>query len=113
MTNLATFVEESGMSVVAVVHLKRPPNGLSFNQGRQISLNDLRGSAAIEQLSHNVIAIEGDQQGADPNKRYLRLLKCREWGDLGLCQALDYVPETGRYIACDGFNEVGGLDNVG
>lgn len=98
MTKLAAFTEESGTSVIAIVHLKRPDSG-SFNEGKHISLKDLRGSAAIEQLSHNVIAIEGDQQGSNPNLRTLRALKNREWGDLGECQDALYEVETGRLRA--------------
>lgn len=98
MTKLAAFCEESGTSVLAIVHLKRPPDGKSFNNGMQISLSHLRGSAAIEQLSHNIIAIEGDQQGANPNGRVLRLLKNREWGDLGVADNLKYNPDTGRLL---------------
>lgn len=97
MTKLATFCENSGTSVIAIVHLNRPPNG-SFNEGSQISLRHLRGSTAIEGLAHNIIAIEGNQQGDKPNERYVRILKCREWGDVGLADTLDYVKETGRLV---------------
>lgn len=97
MTKLASFCEESGTSVQAVVHLKRPATG-SFNDGQQVSLSHLRGSAAIEQLSHNVIAIEGDQHGDSPHTRHLRVLKNREWGDVGLADELIYNHETGRLL---------------
>jgi twinkle protein len=97
MTRLATFVETSGMSVIAIVHLKRPSNG-SFNDGAQISLNHLRGSAAIEQLAHNIIAVEGNQHGVDPNERTVRILKAREWGDIGVADILEYNGETGRLL---------------
>lgn len=98
MTKLAAFCEESGTSVLAIVHLKRPENGKSFNEGTQISLSHLRGSAAIEQLSHNIVAIEGNQQGNSPNERIMRLLKNREWGDLGVADTLNYNPDTGRLL---------------
>jgi twinkle protein len=98
MTKLAAFCEDSGTSVIAVVHLKRPPDGKSFNNGKQISLSDLRGSAAIEQLSHNIIAVEGNQHGDDPNRRVLRVLKNREWGNIGEADTLNYNPDTGRLL---------------
>lgn len=97
MTRLAAFCEESGTSVIAIVHLKRPERG-SFNDGTRISLSHLRGSAAIEQLSHNIIAIEGNQSGATPNARTLRVLKNREWGDIGLADTVYYNPTTGRLL---------------
>jgi twinkle protein len=48
MTKLASFVKETGVGVIAVVHLKR---GKNYNEGDAISLTDMRGSASIEQLS--------------------------------------------------------------
>lgn len=97
MTKLAAFCEDTGVSVIAIVHLRRPSQG-SFNDGTKIALNHLRGSAAIEQLSHNIIAIEGDQQGEDKNIRTIRVLKNREWGNVGEADTLEYNPETGRLL---------------
>lgn len=97
MTKLAAFTEESGTSVIAIVHLKRPDHG-SFNEGSRISLRHLRGSSAIEQLAHNVIAIEGDQASSTPNQRLLRILKAREWGEIGEADDLEYSHDTGRLL---------------
>jgi len=97
MTKLAAFCEDTGVSVIAIVHLRRPQNG-SFNDGQQISLAHLRGSASIEQLSHNIIAIEGDQHSDNPNGRTIRVLKNREWGSVGEADALQYNPDTGRLL---------------
>lgn len=97
MTKLAAFCEDTGVSVIAVVHLKRPQTGC-FNDGQKISLAHLRGSAAIEQLSHNIIGIEGDQHGDDPNSRIVRVLKNREWGKVGVADTLKYNTDTGRLL---------------
>ena len=107
MTKLAAFCEDTGVSVMAVVHLKRPQNGC-FNDGQQVSLAHLRGSAAIEQLSHNIIAIEGDQHGDNPNHRQVRVLKNREWGNVGEADTLSYNPDTGRLLTLpEGLAHVG------
>lgn len=99
MTNLAGFVEKSGTSVVAVVHLKRPDGDNSYNQGFPIGLSSLRGSGGLEQLSHNVIAIEGNQANEErKNIRYSKVLKSREWGDLGHADTMVYNPSTGRLL---------------
>jgi len=98
MTELAAFVESSGVSVIAVVHLRRPPNDLSWNDGAEVALSMLRGSAALEQLSHNVLAIEGNQREGDGNKRKLHVLKNREWGSIGFGETLNYYPTTGRLL---------------
>lgn len=94
MTRLSAFVEETGTSVIAIVHLSRPDKG-SYNEGKRISLRSMRGSAAIEQLAHNVISVEGDQSGEDPNYRLVRVLKCREFGSIGEAETLRYDNETG------------------
>lgn len=108
MTKLASFVKETGCGVIAIVHLKRS-QGKNFNEGGQISLNDMRGSASIEQLSYNVIAIERDQQNQD-KKAYavLRVLKCRVTGDTGEADTLEWDVETGRYKLANPFNAAGG-----
>lgn len=97
MTKLASFVKETGVSVYAIVHLKRS-HGKNFNEGGQISLNDMRGSASIEQLSFNVLAVERDQQDED-NKLYARLrsLKCRITGETGEADLLKWNVAKGRY----------------
>jgi twinkle protein len=96
MTKLVSFAQETGVGVVAIVHLKRV-TGKSFNEGSQVSLNDLRGSAALEQLSDNVWALERDQQDeTDSNLLTMRILKNRELGDLGEADVLAYNVTTGR-----------------
>lgn len=95
MTNLRSLVEETGVGVVGVVHLKRV-KGKDFNEGAQISLTDLRGSASLEQLSDNVIAIERDQQGDESTEAMLRVLKCRETGETGPADKLRWDKSIGR-----------------
>lgn len=96
MTNLASLTQETGVGIIAIAHLKRV-QGKVFNEGDQVSLSDLRGSASIEQLSHNVIALERNQQddeGGQDTMHY-RILKCREVGDLGLADTVVYNRDTG------------------
>jgi len=104
MTNLRSLIERTGVGVIAIVHLKRPDGKRkSFNEGGRISLQDLRGSASLEQLSDNIIAIERDQQGEgdDPDLSYPRVLKNREWGDLGPAGCNRYHRDTGRLLPED------------
>lgn len=99
MTELAAFTNETGVGIINIVHLKRT-DGVSFNEGGKVSLNDLRGSAALEQLSWNVVALERDQQDEDnPNESHIRILKNREWGYTGLCDTCTYNPMTGRHYS--------------
>jgi len=101
MTKMREFTERTGVGIVAIVHLKRPQgSGKSYNERREISLLDLRGSASLEQLSDNVIAIEGNQQDDNYSMyRLLRVLKCRLFGEAcGLAGFAQYFPETGRLL---------------
>ncbi len=102
MTGLSGMVEELNFGLIAVVHLKRKggDHGKNYNEGRQVSLSDLRGSGSLEQLSHVVISLERNQQDEE-TKHYgqLRLLKDRDIGDTGIADVLKYDPETGRLLA--------------
>jgi twinkle protein len=97
MTNLRSLIEETGIGIIAIVHLKRS-QGKNFNEGAQVSLTDFRGSAAIEQLCDNAYALERNQQGDESLKRLsqIRVLKCREGEDTGEADLLAYNKDTGR-----------------
>ena len=102
MTELAAFCNESGVGIITVVHLSRNKSKGSFNEGAEISLNDLRGSAALEQLSWNVIALERSQQAGTEEERNtsrIRILKARETGWTGVADECLYDFTTGRLLA--------------
>ena len=114
MTKLAAFVTVTGCHVLAVVHLKRrsafvkkdqdgkiDKDTAPYDRGGRISINDLRGSAGLEQMAFNIITIEGDQYPEDQrevNVRTARLVKCRETGDIGTADVIRYTPDTGRFL---------------
>lgn len=102
MTKLRSLIEETGVMVLAVVHLKRPDKGKSYNEGRQVSLTDLRGSGSLEQVSDVVIALERDQQGDTPNISHIRVLKNRPIGEVGPAGSVAYGSDTGRLLPADG-----------
>ncbi len=60
MTTLRSMTQETGASFHIVSHLRRPSGSSSHEEGRQVSLSDLRGTQAIAQLSDAVIAAERD-----------------------------------------------------
>lgn len=97
MTMLRTLVEETGVGLFLVSHLKRP-EGKSHEEGGKTSLAQLRGSHAIAQLSDMVIGLERDQQGDNPNVTTLRVLKNRFTGQTGEAGYLEYSSETGRLV---------------
>lgn len=101
MTEIRSFVENTDVGVIEIVHLKRTP-GKTFNEGSQISLSDLRGSAGVEQISDVVIAQERDQQSEDdPDIHQLRVLKNRPVGKVGKAGKAKYHVDTGRLLPYD------------
>ena len=100
MTKLRQLVQETGVGLFLVSHLRRP-SGKAHEDGGQISLAELRGSAAIAQLSDMVIGLERDQQNQDAqvrNTTTVRILKNRYAGLTGAACYLYYDKDTGRMI---------------
>ena len=99
MTKLRSLVEETGISLLLVSHLRRPSGDNGHENGREVTLSHLRGSASIAHLSDAVVALERDQQADDPveaNTTTIRILKNRYTGDTGVACYLHYDGQTGR-----------------
>lgn len=96
MTMLRTLVEETGVGMILVSHLKRPDGNKGHEEGATTSLSQLRGSHSIAQLSDIVVGLERDQQSDTPNKTTVRVLKNRFTGDTGVAGELYYNRHTGR-----------------
>lgn len=105
MTKLAKLVVETGVGLIQIVHLRRTSGDKSYAKGGEVELTDLRGSAALEQLSWNVWALERDQQGDDRDFSRVRVLKNRLFGFTGLADEIKYYPETGRMLSIDKSDE--------
>jgi len=97
ITMLRALGEETGVGVVAIVHLKQP-EGKPHEEGGRVNLSQLRGSGGLKQLADNVVALERDQQGENSNTSLIRLLKNREHGDVGAADQIAYDRETGRLL---------------
>ena len=101
MTKLRSLVQETGVGLFLVSHLRRPSGGKGHEEGAQVSLADLRGSAAIAQLSDMVIGLERNQQHKDEevrNTTTVRVLKNRFAGLTGPACYLYYDKDSGRMI---------------
>jgi len=98
-TKLRQVVEQTGVGLVLVSHLKRP-EGRGHEEGAQTSLSQLRGSHAIAQLSDMVIGAERNQQGdnCERNELQIRVLKNRFSGETGIVDKLVYDTQTGRLV---------------
>ena len=95
MTKLKGFAKSTGVVMVVICHLKNPEKGKAHEEGRPVSITDLRGSGALRQLSDTIIALERNQQGDMPNLVLVRILKCRFTGDTGVAGFMEYNKETG------------------
>jgi twinkle protein len=112
MTKLATLVEDQGLHLIIVSHIKRK-NRDRDKSGKEswpywelLSLDDARGSGAFEQLAWNIIGIE--REVTDPSdetarpKTRTRILKSREEGTLGLGDYLNYDTIRGALVPING-----------
>jgi|TARA_R110000803_G_scaffold139545_1_gene206174 twinkle protein len=101
MNRLRSLVEETGVGMFLVSHLRRAAGEKGHEQGIEVSLSHLKGSQGISQLSDCVIALERNQQAEDSeeaNTTKIRVLKSRYTGDTGLACSLRYNPDTGRML---------------
>ena len=109
MTKLRSLVEQTSIGLVLVSHLRRPSGDAGHENGREITLSHLRGSASIAHLSDSVIGLERNQQAEDDvasNTTTIRVLKNRYTGDTGIATHLYYDKETGRMKEIDNPYEV-------
>lgn len=98
MTKLRSLVQRTGVGLLLISHLSRPKTGTPHEEGGQTSLNQLRGSGGIGQISDVVIGIERNQQKDEEMfKSHFRILKSRIRGTLtGYAGYALYNEETGR-----------------
>ena len=92
MTDLRGLVEETGVHLFIVSHLRRAKDG-SHEEGKSVSTADLRGSHSLGQIPDNILALERNQQADDPQARNttkVRVLKNRDMGILGVVEALSF-----------------------
>ena len=98
MTRLRSLVERTGIALFLVSHLRRTTSDTNHEEGARVTLGQLRGSAAIAQLSDAVIALERDQQSGSGNAATtVRVLKNRYSGETGVACTLMYDLETCKF----------------
>jgi twinkle protein len=106
MTRLRSLVERTGIALFLVSHLKRTTGDTNHEEGARVTLGQLRGSAAIAQLSDGVIALERDQQsGSERAATTVRVLKNRFSGETGIACTLKYDLTTCRFNETEAIGE--------
>lgn len=97
LTELASFTKGAKIHPIVVSHVKRTNKPLpKDNRGNiqypywdTVASDAARGSGAFEQLAWNIIAIEPEVlESGERGRIRLKVLKNREWGDLGMCDLL-------------------------
>ena len=92
------MVERTGITLFLVSHLRRSSTDQGHEEGARVTLGQLRGSAAIAQLSDAVIALERDQQsGPEHSDTVVRVLKNRYSGETGIACKLRYDLSNCRF----------------
>lgn len=98
MSKLKRLTQELDVWIGLVVHLRKA-SGTPFELGAVPTVDDLRGSGSIKQLSNSVYAIARNQQAPSlraRNTSSVHVLKCRFTGSTGPAGYLNFDPDTGR-----------------
>lgn len=94
MTKLRTLVQETGITLFVISHLKRPSGDRGHEDGAEVHLGQLRGSHSIAQLSDACIGLQKVEDIPDAVEAVV--LKNRFTGEQGKAGILMYNRETGR-----------------
>lgn len=102
MNDMLRLAKKYDVWIGLISHLRKSPNDKkSFEEGRIPSLDDIKGSGSIKQISFDVIGFSRDQSSDDSSKRNMvitKVLKCRYTGKTGPSGNFVYDFETGRML---------------
>ena len=102
MTHLrTTVVQELGITLFLVSHLRRPQSDAGHEGGAKVQLSQMRGSHSIPQLSDTCIGLQVDAEDPTAGRRELVVLKNRFTGQVGPAGILQYNRDSGRLIDTD------------
>ena len=97
MTKLRSFVEETGIGMILISHLRRATGDKGHEDGGRVSMSQLRGSHSIAQLSDIVVALQRNISSGESTAE-LVVLKNRFNGHTGPAGVLSYGKDTGRLV---------------
>lgn len=111
MSTLLKITKRHECHITVISHLRKVGGGdKSFEDGGDISLDDLKGSGSLKQISAQVIALSRNLSADNDNERHtvkIKVLKDRWTGNTGWAGAFKYDQDTGRLV------EAIGTDNNG
>ena len=105
MSDLLKVVKKHNVWLGIVSHLRKSGGG-AFEEGNMASIDDIKGSGSIKQISFDIIAFSRNLVAANPadrNKIEFSVLKSRYTGLTGPAGISKYNQVTGRLEKGDGF----------
>ena len=105
MSDLLKIVKKHNIWLGIVSHLRKSGGG-AFEEGNMASIDDIKGSGSIKQISFDIIAFSRNLVAANPadrNKIEFSVLKSRYTGLTGPAGISKYNQATGRLEKGDGF----------
>lgn len=107
MSDLLKIVKKHNVWLGLISHLRKAPGGgRSFEEGNLASIDDIKGSGSIKQISFDIVAFARNLVSDDDSERNtikFRVLKSRFTGQTGSAGAAKYTPETGRLTPANDF----------
>ena len=107
MSDLLKICKQYNVWLGVISHLRKTGvGGKSFEEGHLASLDDIKGSGSIKQISFDIVAFARNliaEEEAERNTIKLRVLKSRYTGLTGDAGAATYNNRTGRltYLSND------------
>lgn len=115
MNDLLRLVKKHNVWIGLISHLRKTDNkGKSFEEGKLPSMDDIRGSGSIKQISMDIIAFArnvGSDNEIERNTIKTKVLKCRYTGLTGPSGTLCYQFETGRLSEGQPLNDFEVVEN--
>jgi twinkle protein len=109
MNDLLRLAKKYNVWIGLISHLRKTDNkGRSFEEGKLPSMDDIRGSGSIKQISMDIIAFARDSGSSDEVERNTiktKVLKCRYTGLTGPSGTLLYNFPTGRLSKGNEYDE--------
>jgi len=110
MSDLLKIVKKHNVWLGLISHLRKS-QGASFEEGHLSSIDDIKGSGSIKQISFDIITFSRNLVAEDEDERNtikLRVLKSRFTGRTGDCGSAYYDTRTGRLKGQEDFVEYTG-----
>lgn len=99
MSDLLKIVKKHNVWLGLISHLRKAQGGKSFEEGHLSSIDDIKGSGSIKQISFDIITFSRNLVAESEDERntiHLRVLKSRFTGRTGDCGSAYYDTRTKR-----------------